>query len=125
MRAPHTVFRNGRMQTHEGGYTEMKKTLAIAFAAALSLGAAAHQADAFDAEFSNLANALYNQLETQGYDVTGFENLTLGQIATIKSLLESNGSSNRGMVQGILSGVCGGNLARTPTMPPFHENEDN
>lgn len=66
-------------------------------------------AAAFSPDDLQIAGEVYNQLESQGYDVSNFENLTLSQITMIKSELDSD-NVNAGLIRGVLAGSCGGSV---------------
>lgn len=66
-------------------------------------------ASAFSPDDLQIAAEVYNTLESEGYDVSGFENLSLSQITMIKSELES-GKANATLIRGMLNGSCGGSV---------------
>lgn len=63
---------------------------------------------AFAPDDMQIVGQVYQQLTSQGYDTTGFEDLTLSQIVLIHTKLEEGGS--RGLIQGMLNGTCGGTV---------------
>jgi hypothetical protein len=74
------------------------KTRTIAFAAltAATLGAAAPAAMAMEQEVNMLTGAVYNALQTQGYDTTHVDRLTLNEIVQIRQLMTMTDDTNEG-----------------------------
>jgi hypothetical protein len=93
----------------------MKHGHLIAALAAVIIGIAAPAAHAQSgsAGAGQFAAGLLRQLEAQGYDTTGFENLTLAQINMIQQML-----GDRTAVQGILDGACGRAVLQTADPAP-------
>jgi hypothetical protein len=83
------------------------KTCAIV--AALAGSSLAGVADAQSSR-SQMVEQTFQELQAEGYDVSGFENLTLSQIAFISSELEKEDESKQGLIQGMLNGTCGGTV---------------
>ncbi|PWR00918.1 hypothetical protein DKT77_19635 [Meridianimarinicoccus roseus] len=68
----------------------MKRTIAIfATAATLGLTALAPASQAMEQELDMLTQSVVNALRVEGFDTSNVSNLTLGQIAEIKGVLES------------------------------------
>ena len=67
------------------------KTLALATAASLTVAASAN---AMDQEFNMLTGAVFNALVQLDVPTDGIQDLTLGQIATIKAILDSDDADN-------------------------------
>lgn len=77
---------------------------AFALTAALSLlGATA--VSAMEMEFNMLTGAVYNALKAEGFETDNIEQLSLAEIAEIKSLLEADnmGGSARTRIEQLLS----------------------
>lgn len=78
---------------------------------ALTLGAAAHAQSedvAMSQGFNMLTGAVYNALSHQGFDTTNINELTLAEIATIRTLLNDEmGTNARQRVQAILDRADG------------------
>ena len=81
------------------------KLVALATATAISFAVVAPAANAMEMEFNMLTGAVYNALKAEGFDTTNIDQLTLGEVALIKALLEEDGmtSSTRGRIEKILS----------------------
>ena len=75
-------------------------------AGALSIASTA--APAFSPDDMQIAAEVYDELRAQGFDVSNFESLTLSQIALLKGELENG--SNAQLINGVLSGACGGSV---------------
>lgn len=83
------------------------KTRIITAAAltALTLGVSAHAQEdpAMSQGFSMLTGAVYNALNSQGFDTTNINNLSLSEIAQIRNLLTGDmGNSERQRIELIL-----------------------
>lgn len=82
------------------------RIFAAATAAALTLGAAVHaQQDdmAMSQGFNMLTGAVYNALRAQNFDTANINDLSLGQIAQIRSLLSQDmGTNERQRIETIL-----------------------
>lgn len=83
-----------------------RKAIVPVLVACLALSATG--VSALTPEQANAATDVYNQLKSEGYDVTNFDNLTLSQIALIRTQLDKAG--NKQLIQGMLNGVCGGSV---------------
>jgi len=69
-----------------------RNVIALATAAALTLGAAA-PSFAMENEHNMLVGAVYNQLSQLGIDTNGIGDLTLSQIAELKTVLSGDSMS--------------------------------
>ena len=72
----------------------MKKTFAALAAAAALTTATVPAVNAMEQEFNMLTGAVYNALSGIGADTDGIGELTIGQIAQIKGILDSGDLSN-------------------------------
>ncbi|MEL6170049.1 MAG: hypothetical protein AAFR35_15290 [Pseudomonadota bacterium] len=82
-----------------------KTILAAATAALLTVGAV--PAVAMNQEHTMLVGAVFNELSRLGVDTSGINDLTLGQIAELKSILSGDSMSEaqqRSAVEAVLSG---------------------
>lgn len=95
----------------------MKSKFLLAAIAAGLVGLAAPMAlaQAGSAGAGQYASSLLRHLESQGYDVAGFENLTLAQLFMIEGMLDND--ANRNAIQGVLNGVCGQASMTTGAVP--------
>lgn len=93
----------------------MKHSQLMAALAACIIGIAAPMAHAQSgsAGAGQFAASVLQQLESQGYDASGFENLTLAQINLIQQNL-----GDRSFVQGMLDGACGRAVLQTADPVP-------
>lgn len=83
------------------------KLLAVATAATMALGVPAMAQD-IDMGYNMLTGAIYNSLASRGLPTDGISNLSLTQIATIKSILDS-GESDTQIAQRITAIMEGNN----------------
>lgn len=82
------------------------RIITAAAIAALALGVAAHAQEdpAMSQGFNMLTGAVYNALNSQGFDTSNINNLSLSQIALIRNLLtEDMGNSERQRIEQILA----------------------
>ena len=71
------------------------KFAAYLTAATIALGASAPAAHAMGMEFNMLTGAVFNELRARSLPTDNIDNLTLGQIAIIKSILDGDDSEGQ------------------------------
>lgn len=64
------------------------KLIALSTAAVMAFGAPALAQDTFDMGFNMMTGAIYNSLARAGIPTDGIQNLSLGQLVEIKTLLD-------------------------------------
>jgi len=69
-----------------------RKFIALATAATISLTAMAPAAFSMGLEFNMLTGAIYNELRTRGLPTDNIQDLTLGQMGTIKGIVDGDDS---------------------------------
>lgn len=67
-----------------------RKLVAFVTAATLSMAAAAPAVHAMEMEFNMLTGAVYNELKSRGLPTDNIDTLTIGQIAAIRSIVDSD-----------------------------------
>ena len=73
-----------------------RKIIALATATMISLTAAAPAVHAMGMEFNMLTGAVFNELRTRGLPTEGIHDLTLGQLAQIKAIVDGDdGEGNK------------------------------
>ncbi|QIE41303.1 hypothetical protein [Meridianimarinicoccus aquatilis] len=84
----------------------MKNPIAtIATVAALSLTILAPASQAMEQELDMLTQSVVNALRVEGFDTSNVENLTLGQVAEIKGVMESGmTATDRSKIERLLDG---------------------
>jgi hypothetical protein len=94
-------------QTHQTQRNDLMKTpfAMLATVATLGMTVLAPASQAMEQELDMLTQSVTNALRVQGFDTTNVENLTLGQIAGIKGVLESGmTATDRNKIERLLDG---------------------